>query len=124
MSASKGNLSNRSFSGTTTNFGAHAGGGLRIITNSKPPDINNLERQVKNLKISDYYDPHPESLIDKSDSLKVRIRPSSSVQALQSLQDPLNGKGNLLDYDFPIKILDNLIKNEEEEYGFSLFNRG
>jgi hypothetical protein len=36
----------------------------------------------------------------------------------------LNGKGNLLDYEFPIKILDNLIKNEEEAYGFSLFNRG
>jgi hypothetical protein len=121
-SGSKGNLSNRSFSGGAT--GTFGGAGLRIITNSKPPDINNIERQVKNLKISDYYDPHPESLIDKTETQKLRVRPSSSVQALQSLQDPLSGKGNLLDYDFPIKILDNLIKNEEEEYGFSLFNRG
>ena len=40
------------------------------------------------------------------------------------LQDPLNGKGNLLDYDLPIKILDNLIQVEEQMYGFSLFNRG
>jgi hypothetical protein len=36
----------------------------------------------------------------------------------------LNGKGNLLDYEFPIKILDNLIEVEEQMYGFSLFNRG
>jgi hypothetical protein len=85
MSASKGNLSNRSLSGTMTNFNAGGLGGLRIITTSKPPDINNLEKHVKNLKISDYYDPHPESLLDKSDSHKLRIRPSSSVQALQSL---------------------------------------
>ena len=36
----------------------------------------------------------------------------------------MNGKGNLLDYEFPIKILDNLIEVEEQMYGFSLFNRG
>jgi hypothetical protein len=83
MSASKGHLSNRSLSGTMNNFNTGGGlGGLRIITNSKPPDINNLEKHVKNLKISDYYDPHPESLIDKSESHKLRVRPSSSVQAL------------------------------------------
>ena len=29
-----------------------------------------------------------------------------------------------MDYDFPIKILDNLIESEEQIYGFSLFNRG
>jgi hypothetical protein len=82
MSASKGDLSNRSYTGGHTNFG---GGGFRIITNSKPPDINNLENQVKSLKISDYYDPHPESLLNKSESQKMRIRPSSSIQALHSL---------------------------------------
>ena len=29
-----------------------------------------------------------------------------------------------MDYEFPIKILDNLIETEEQLYGFSLFNRG
>ena len=29
-----------------------------------------------------------------------------------------------MDYEFPIKILDNLIEVEEQMYGFSLFNRG
>jgi hypothetical protein len=36
----------------------------------------------------------------------------------------LTGKGNLIDYELPIKILDNLIQKEEAENGFSLFNRG
>ena len=40
MSASKGDLSNRSLSGANNFMGA----GFRIITNSNPPDINNLEK--------------------------------------------------------------------------------
>lgn len=76
------------------------------------------------MKITDYYDLHPESLLQKSDSQKIRLRPSSSIAALNSLKDPLSGKGNLLDYEFPIKILDNLIQVEEQMYGFSLYNRG
>ena len=77
------------------------------------------------MKISDYYDPKAESLLSKSDFHPLqKIRPSSSIAALHQLQDPLSGKGNLLDYDFPIKILDNLIEVEEQMYGFSLFNRG
>ena len=66
------------------------------------------------MKISDYYDPHPESLLNRSDSQRIKLtRPSSSYAALKQLQDPLNGKGHLLDYDVPIKILDNLISAEE-----------
>ncbi len=92
---------------------------------SKTAGVNNLEKQIKNIKISDYYNANSESLLLKSDSQRILpLRPQSSISALQSLSDPLNGKGNLLDYDFPIKILDNLIDVEEKMYGFSLFNRG
>ena len=52
-------------------------------------------------------------MMQKTDSQKFLLRPSSSIQALKTLSDPLNGKGNLLDYEFPIKMLDNLIETEE-----------
>jgi hypothetical protein len=62
--------------------------------------------------------------MQKSDSQKILVRPTSSISALHSLKDPLNGKGNLLDYKLPARLLDNLIDVEEQMYGFSLFHRG
>jgi hypothetical protein len=38
--------------------------------------------------------------------------------------DRMVGVNKPLDYDFPIKILDNIIQVEEQMYGFSLYNRG
>lgn len=102
----------------------YRGGAGSFINTKNNTTCNNIERSIKSMKISDYYDPVPESLLKKSETMKVSVRPSSSVAALNCLADPLNGKGNLLDYEFPIKILDNLISVEEKMYGFSLFNRG
>ena len=83
-----------------------------------------IEGHVKAMKITDYYDNQSDSIIRRSDSQKIKVRPTSSIAALNSLREPLNGKGNLIDYEFPIKILDGLIQKEEQEYGFSLYNRG
>lgn len=102
----------------------YRGGAGSFINTKNNNTCNNIEQSIKSMKISDYYDPVPESLLKKSETMKVSVRPSSSVAALNCLADPLNGKGNLLDYEFPIKILDNLISVEEKMYGFSLFNRG